>query len=94
MVVLAAAGNLLVIWIISTKPMMRTVMNRYLLNLTLSDFLSVTFNASFNFIFMINDHWPFGSYCVINNFIANLTIASSVLTLMLISLDRLMINGK
>lgn len=89
MVLVAAAGNFLVIWIISTKPLMRTVMNRYLLNLTLSDFLSVTCNASFNFYFMLQENWPFGKfYCILNNFIANLTIASSVWTLTLISLDR------
>lgn len=89
MVSLAAASNLLIMWIIATKPMMRSVMNRYLFNLTLSDFLMVTFNASFNFIFMLNDHWPFGQiYCVVNNFITYLTISSSVCTIMLISLDR------
>nr|XP_027197087.1 uncharacterized protein LOC113791498 isoform X1 [Dermatophagoides pteronyssinus] len=89
MVILAAIGNLLIIWIIATKPLMRNIMNQYLMNLTLSDFLSVTFNASFNFIFMLHQHWPFGKiYCIANNFIANLTIVSSVSTMMLISIDR------
>ena len=45
MVVLAMAGNLMIIWIIATKPLMRTVMNRFLLNLSLSDFLSVSIFA-------------------------------------------------
>ncbi|KAH7645920.1 tachykinin-like peptides receptor 86c [Dermatophagoides farinae] len=89
MVILAAIGNLLIIWIIATKPLMRNIMNQYLMNLTLSDFLSVTFNASFNFVFMLHQHWPFGKiYCIANNFIANLTIVSSVSTMMLISIDR------
>ena len=89
LVALAAAGNLLVIWIIATKPLMRTVMNRYLLNLTVSDFLSIFFNCGFFFYMMVNEHWPFGKvYCVINNFIANLTLATSISTLSLISLDR------
>lgn len=89
MIVLAAAGNLLIIWILATKPLMQSIMNRYLLNLAASDFLSITFNASFNFVFMLNEHWPFGSaYCVFNNFIANITLASSVCTIVLISLDR------
>lgn len=34
-------------------------------------------------------HWPFGSvYCVINNFVAYLTVSASVLTLMAITIDR------
>lgn len=89
MVIMAAIGNILIIWIIATKPLMKNIMNQYLINLTLSDFLSVTFNASFNFVFMLNQHWPFGKiYCLANNFIANLTIVSSVSTMMLISIDR------
>ncbi|KAF7495176.1 Tachykinin-like peptides receptor 99D [Sarcoptes scabiei] len=89
MVVFAAIGNLLIIWIIATKPLMRNIVNQYLVNLTLSDFLSATFNAGFNFFFMLHQHWPFGNlYCMANNFIANLTIVSSVSTMMLISIDR------
>lgn len=89
LVLLGAFANLLVIWIIATKPLMRTVMNRYLLNLTVSDFLSIFFNCGFFFYMMINEHWPFGKlYCIVNNFIANLTLASSISTLSLISLDR------
>ncbi|CAM6031629.1 unnamed protein product, partial [Sphagnum compactum] len=49
----------------------------------------LSFNAPFNFLFMLNSHWPFGqAYCVINNFIANLTIASSVFTITATSIDR------
>lgn len=45
MIVFAAAGNLLIIWILATKPLMQSIMNRYLLNLAISDFLSISFNA-------------------------------------------------
>ncbi|CAG2174280.1 unnamed protein product [Oppiella nova] len=69
---------------------MRTVINIFLLNLTLSDLLTVSFNATFNFVFMLTGHWPFTTtYCHINNFINNLTIASSVFTATVMSIDRI-----
>ena len=79
MVLFAIFGNSLIIWIILRQKIMRTVINIFLLNLTLSDLLTVSFNATFNFVFMLTGHWPFTYvYCVFNNFINNLTIASSV----------------
>jgi hypothetical protein len=89
MVLFAIIGNLLIIWIISRQKIMRTVINIFLLNLTISDLLTITFNATFNFVFMLTGNWPFGSfYCVANNFITNLTIASSVFTIIVTSVDR------
>lgn len=85
----AVVSNLLIIWIISSQKTMRTIINLFLLNLTISDLFTITFNASFNFIFMLNGHWPFGKfYCTANNFITNLTIASSVFTIMVTSIER------
>lgn len=68
---------------------MRTVTNYYLLNLSVADLLMSSMNCVFNFIFLLNNDWPFGAlYCTVNNFIANLSVASSVFTLVAISLDR------
>lgn len=68
---------------------MRTVTNYYLLNLSVADLLMSSLNCVFNFIFLLNNDWPFGAlYCTVNNFIANLSVASSVFTLVAISLDR------
>jgi len=68
---------------------MRTVTNYFLVNLSLSDLLMALLNGVFNFIFMVNSDWPFGLYyCTVNNFVANMTVASSVFTLMAISIDR------
>lgn len=73
---------------------MRTVTNFFLLNLSLADLLMATLNCVFNFIFMLNSDWPFGAvYCTINNFIANVSVGSSVFTLVAITLDRL-VGGK
>jgi 7 transmembrane receptor (rhodopsin family) len=89
MVIVAVVGNVIVIYIVLAHRRMRTVTNFFLLNLTIADLVTATFNAIFNFVFMLNSHWPFGqSYCVINNFIANLTIVSSVFTITATSIDR------
>ena len=79
MVLFAIFGNSLIIWIILRQKIMRTVINVFLLNLTISDLLTCSFNATFNFAFMLTGHWPFTyTYCLVNNFINNLAIASSV----------------
>jgi tachykinin-like receptor len=89
MVLAAIVGNVVVIWIVLANRQMRTVTNFFLLNLTVADLATAIFNAIFNFVFMLNSHWPFGqAYCVINNFIANLTIAASVFTITATSIDR------
>uniref|UniRef100_A0A336K3G4 CSON002393 protein n=1 Tax=Culicoides sonorensis TaxID=179676 RepID=A0A336K3G4_CULSO len=89
MLVVAISGNAIVIWIVLAHRRMRTVTNYFLLNLSLADLLMSTLNCVFNFIFMLNSDWPFGAiYCTINNFIANVSVASSVFTLCVITLDR------
>ncbi|XP_064095584.1 tachykinin-like peptides receptor 99D isoform X2 [Macrobrachium nipponense] len=68
---------------------MRTVTNYFLVNLSAADLLMSVLNCIFNFIYMLHSDWPFGSvYCTISNFMANVTIAASVFTLMAISFDR------
>ena len=68
---------------------MRTVTNYFLVNLSVANLLMSCLNCSFNFIYMLNADWPFGEpYCVISNFMANLTVAASVLTLMAVALER------
>ena len=68
---------------------MRTVTNYFLVNLSVADLMMSVLNCIFNFIFMLNSNWPFGGvYCTINNFVANVTVASSVFTLVVTSFDR------
>ena len=89
MVLASIIGNLVVIWIVLANRTMRTVTNYFLLNLTIADLSIALFNAIFNFVFMLNSHWPFGQiYCVANNFIANLSIPVSVFTISATSIDR------
>lgn len=91
MVLAATGGNLIVIWIVLTNRKMRTVTNYFLFNLSMADTMVSTLNVVFNFIYMLNGVWPFGSvYCKISNFIAIVSVAASVFTLMAISIDRYM----
>ncbi|RWS22965.1 tachykinin-like peptides receptor 86C [Leptotrombidium deliense] len=88
-VISAVIGNLLVIWIILRYRKMRTKINIFLLNLSFADLIMATFNAMFNFAYMINSHWPFGDvYCVFSNFVANFAIGLSVFTITATSIDR------
>ncbi|XP_022251605.1 tachykinin-like peptides receptor 86C, partial [Limulus polyphemus] len=89
MILVALVGNAITIWIVLAHRRMKTVTNYFLLNLSAADFAMTLFNTIFNFIFMLDSHWPFGHlYCIINNFVAYLTVSSSVLTIMAVSLER------
>ena len=73
----------------SAHQRMRTVTNYFLVNLSVADLMMSLLNCVFNFIFLLNSDWPFGVvYCTINNFVAHVTVSSSVLTLVTISFDR------
>lgn len=90
MVVVATGGNLIVIWIVLAHKRMRTVTNYFLVNLSIADAMVSTLNVTFNFVYMLNSDWPFGTlYCKISQFVAVLSICASVFTLMAISIDRL-----
>jgi tachykinin-like receptor len=89
MVVVATGGNLIVIWIVLANKRMRTVTNYFLVNLSVADAMVSTLNVTFNYTYMLNSYWPFGTlYCKISQFVAVLSICASVFTLMAISIDR------
>ncbi|XP_060819533.1 tachykinin-like peptides receptor 86C isoform X2 [Bombus pascuorum] len=89
MLLVATGGNVIVIWIVLAHQRMRTVTNYFLVNLSVADLMMSLLNCVFNFIFLLNSDWPFGVvYCTINNFVAHVTVSSSVLTLVTISFDR------
>ena len=68
---------------------MRTIPNAFLANMSLADLLLASLNCSFNFVTMRDRKWVFGStYCKLNNFMAIVTVAASVLNLTAMSLDR------
>ena len=88
MVIVAAGGNIIVIWLVLSNKRMRNVTNFFIVNLSLADIMVSTLNVIPSFIGMLNE-WPFGAlYCKISNFIAILSVSASVFTLMAISIDR------
>ncbi|XP_035216198.1 tachykinin-like peptides receptor 99D [Stegodyphus dumicola] len=91
MIFVATGGNVIVMWIVLAHKRMRSVTNYFLVNLSLADTMVSTLNVIFNFVYMLDGHWPFGeAYCKISNFIAIVSVAASVFTLMAISIDRYM----
>ncbi|XP_040067540.2 tachykinin-like peptides receptor 86C [Ixodes scapularis] len=94
MVMVAALGNAIVVWIVLAHRTMRTVTNYFLVNLSIADAMTATFNAIFNLVYMLESHWAFGStYCVFSNFVANLTVSSSAFTIAAMSIDRYVRSG-
>ena len=74
---------------ISAHKYMRTIPNAFIANMSLADFLLASLNCAFNFVTMRDRKWVFGStYCILNNFMAIVTVAASVLNLTAMSLDR------
>ena len=46
-------------------------------------------NVTFNYVYMLNGHWPFGNiYCKVCSFISIISVCGSVFTLVAISTDR------
>ncbi|XP_039970274.1 tachykinin-like peptides receptor 99D isoform X1 [Bactrocera tryoni] len=89
MVLVATGGNLIVVWVVMTTKRMRTVTNYFIVNLSIADAMVSSLNVTFNYIYMLDNDWPFGElYCKISQFIATLSISASVFTLMAISIDR------
>ncbi|XP_071449414.1 tachykinin-like peptides receptor 86C [Hetaerina americana] len=91
MLLVAAPGNAIVIWIVLGHRRMRTATNCFLVNLSISDLLLSLLNCAFNLVFMLDGDWPFGAaYCSLSNFVANCSVAASVFSLTAISVDRYM----
>ncbi|XP_036323655.1 tachykinin-like peptides receptor 99D [Rhagoletis pomonella] len=89
MVIVATGGNLIVVWIVMTTKRMRTVTNYFIVNLSIADAMVSSLNVTFNYIYMLDNDWPFGElYCKISQFVATLSISASVFTLMAIAIDR------
>ena len=89
-VLLAACGNLIVIWIVLAHRRMRTPTNYFLVNLACADVCNALFNIPFNGFYMVAERpWLFGSFmCSLVQAVSHISIAANVLTYVAISLDR------
>jgi len=89
MLVVAIAGNAVVVWIVVAHRRMRNVTNYFLVNLSLADGLQSVFNTLFNFVYLLHNDWKFGyMWCIFAQFSAPCTISASVFTFIAIALDR------
>ena len=89
MVLVAAGGNFIVIWIVLAHQHMRSVTNFFLVNLAVADALISITNTPFNSFYMVLNYWPFGmAYCKVSTTLSNATIAASTFTFMAIAIER------
>ena len=65
----------------------------FAVNLSIADTMVSSLNVTFNFVYMLTGHWPFGNvYCKICSFISILSVCGSVFTLIAISIDRYVVS--
>ncbi|XP_052829131.1 QRFP-like peptide receptor [Octopus bimaculoides] len=88
-IVLATAGNCLVIAVVYTNTRMQTTTNFYIVNLAASDLL-VTLSCSWvHLVSSLNEDWVLGAFfCKFNSFAQVTSTVSSILTLTVIACDR------
>ncbi|CAF1044968.1 unnamed protein product [Rotaria sp. Silwood1] len=87
--IVGTIGNLLVIIVIQRNRSMRTVTNMFIMNLAAADLLVLVFCLPATVIQDVTKTWFFGLVlCKFVNYIQNMSISVSVLTLMAISVER------
>ncbi|CAF1097239.1 unnamed protein product [Rotaria magnacalcarata] len=87
--IVGTIGNLLVIIVIQRNRSMRTVTNIFIMNLAAADLLVLVFCLPATAIQDVTKTWFFGLVlCKFVNYIQNMSISVSVLTLMAISVER------
>ena len=58
-------------------------------NLSIADIMVSSLNVTFNVVYMLTGHWPFGNiYCKVSSYISILSVCGSVFTLVAISVER------
>ncbi|UXI20869.1 sulfakinin receptor [Sarcoptes scabiei] len=90
---LGISGNILVCYVVFRQSSMRSVTNIFIANLALSDILLCLFAVPFTPLYLlIYKEWIFGSiFCRLVPFFQGVSVYTSVLTLMLISIERYMV---
>ncbi|XP_032785357.2 tachykinin-like peptides receptor 86C [Daphnia magna] len=89
LLVVATMGNSLVTWFIIARRRLAKAHSCFMLSLTIADFAMLYLEGIFNFIYILDGHWRFGTtYCMIDRFLSELTNAASIFTLTVTSYDR------
>lgn len=75
-IMLAIAGNAMVILILGFTARLRTDLNNFLINLAAADLIAALFCMPFTFIYMMKENWIFGSIaCPIVLFIQQVSLS-------------------
>lgn len=91
MMVVGALANGVICHCILKHSSLRTVTNIFIMNLATTDFLLCVFCMPFALISCILDEWVFGDLmCRVEGFLLSMLCISSILTLVLIAIDRYM----
>ncbi|XP_020908246.1 alpha-1A adrenergic receptor-like [Exaiptasia diaphana] len=91
MMVVGALANGVICHCILKHTSLRTVTNIFIMNLATTDFLVCIFCMPFALISCIVDEWVFGDLmCRLEGFLLSMLCISSILTLVLIAIDRYM----
>lgn len=88
-ILLAVAGNFLVILVVAKNAKMRTVTNTFLVSLAVSDMLIAMVNMPFQLKFHLQNEWTLGEVlCKFSTYLQGAVIVTSILTLTGIAIDR------
>ncbi|XP_052799068.1 G-protein coupled receptor 161-like [Mya arenaria] len=93
--IVSFAGNISVFVIFYRRPVLLTISNRFIINLTFCNILQTVVVIPFVFASLISQKWWFGSFwCQASGFGMNLIFTASTFTLVLIAIDRYMAVAK
>jgi hypothetical protein len=84
-----ATGNVILLVIVICNKDMRTVPNMYIVNLALSDIISLTVNLPINHAYVMSDTWTHGQFlCKFFEFSRSLSIGVSAYSVAVLSIQR------
>jgi hypothetical protein len=87
--IFGATGNVALLVIIMCNKEMRTVPNMYILNLALSDIISLTVNLPINHAYLMSDTWTHGLFlCKFYGFFRRLSVGLSAYSVAVLSIQR------
>ncbi|XP_067119149.1 neuropeptide CCHamide-1 receptor-like [Centruroides vittatus] len=82
-------GNGTLVYIFLHNRTMRSVPNIYIMSLALGDLIVIVGNVPFTSTIYLFDAWPYGEFiCKLSEFLRDVSIAVTVLTLTMLSVDR------
>ncbi|XP_052802311.1 G-protein coupled receptor 161-like [Mya arenaria] len=93
--IVSFVGNISVFVIFYKRPVLLTISNRFIVNLSVCNILQTVVIMPFVFVSLISQKWWFGTFwCQASGFGINLIFTASTFTLVLIAIDRYLAVAK